>query len=502
MSTASISYSSLRDAAGEARDVAKRLDQYANSIHSSVYKKLDGYEGSWTGNITSARSKANAKISELRTEAGKYRDYANDLEDLKRECESVDTTVKSKVSSLTASFKAAHGISNNVVVNFISYHFTSIGNSTSAGRWLNEKTDQIDTGIDYLKQSIEDWYDYNGGKEFLKGLAEILLDVAIAIAGVVALVFGTITGTWAIIAAVATVVGALLAAFDNGVNLGAEIAALGYADDDPATASRTREINSLPDLLRVESDSKALHDIANMWDGVKFTCDVIGILDGIGKLAKNVLKWGTGNLTSLDDLKMKDILTKDNIAETFTKLRTTISQGWTDFGVALRKGDWRFFGDLLDDFKGDFLTNLKNSFNPEKLKNINLMDTSTISDAAKTAKNYLKVAKGFVSDGFSISNILGDIVIPNISIATVTSIDYPDGGGQGKFDFDQIKLDDITDLSKIKTDIIDGVIDLFDGDDNYIKPAVLEKLNAPVEIDISIREIHIPQVNISPIRAA
>ena len=35
MSTASISYSSLKNAAGEARDVAKKLDKYADSINSA-----------------------------------------------------------------------------------------------------------------------------------------------------------------------------------------------------------------------------------------------------------------------------------------------------------------------------------------------------------------------------------------------------------------------------------------------------------------------------------
>ena len=169
MSTASISYSSLKNAAGEARDVAKKLDKYADSINSTVYKKLNNYEGSWTSNITSARSKANAKISELRTEAGKYRSYANELDDLKTECESVDKAVRSKVSSLTASFKAAHGIKNSVVVNTISYFFTSVGNSSNAGRWLNEQEDRIDAGMDYIKQRIEDWYDYEGGKDFIKG---------------------------------------------------------------------------------------------------------------------------------------------------------------------------------------------------------------------------------------------------------------------------------------------------------------------------------------------
>lgn len=501
MSIASISYGSLRDAASEARDVAKKLDKYADSINSSVYKKLNNYEGTWTGNITTARSKASTKISDLRYQADKYRDYANELNELKSECESVDKAVRSKVSSLTASFKAAHGINNNVVVNTISYFFTSIGNSTKPGRWLNEKSDQIESGMDYLKEKIEDWYDYNGGKEFIKGIVIAALEIAIAVAGILAVVFGTITGVWAVVAAIAAVVGGIIAIADGVFNIINECEALGNASDDPATAKRLSDLDSMADTMRMKSDSKFWHGIAKALDTATFVCGVIGIVDGIGKLAKNVLKWGTGNLTSLDDLRMKDILTRDNIAKTFTKLKTTFSDGWKEIGVALQTSDWGFFGDILVDFKTDFLTNLKNSFDLEKLKNVNIKDMSSISSAAKTSKNYLKVIKGFVSDGFSISNILGDIVLPSIGLATVTSIEAPEGGGQMQFEFDQIKLDDITDLWKIKTDIFDDGQELINLDNKYFDPAVLEKMNTSVETDISIREIYVPRVNFVSIRA-
>lgn len=60
--------------------------------------------------MTNARSKTNAKISELRSEQSKYESYATDLIDLRDECKEVDKAVKSRVSSLTASFKESHGI--------------------------------------------------------------------------------------------------------------------------------------------------------------------------------------------------------------------------------------------------------------------------------------------------------------------------------------------------------------------------------------------------------
>lgn len=491
MSTASISYSSLRNAAGEARDVAKKLDKYADSINSSVYKKLNSYDGSWTGNITSARSKANAKISALRSEAGKYRDFAEELEDLKTECDTVDKAVKSKVSYLTASFKSAHGIKNNVVVNTISYFFTSIGNSTNAGRWLNEKTDKIDSGIDYLKQSIEDWYDYNGGKEFVKGILVGVLEIAIAVVGVVILFLGTISGVWAVIAAIATVVAAVISVVNGFTNIINEFRAYGYASDDPATAKRKSDLNTVQDTLRVETDSEFWHNFATGIDIVNIVCSVITVLDSAGKLLKNGYKWATGNLDDLKDLKIKDILSKDGRGKSWSGFKGKIGDGLSDIGKALKRQDWRFFGDALLDFKTDFLTNLKNHFT---------FKSGDTKGNLKTFKNFLSIGKDFAKDGFKLGNLVEKIVIPCINVAGITTIKFPEGGGQGQFDFSNITLKDIVDLKDFKTKIWDKGSELFDG--GNIDSSVLEKINKPVEINIAVPDIHVPEINIPIVRAA
>ena len=491
MSTASISYSSIKNAAGEARDVAKKLDKYADSINSTVYKKLNNYEGSWTSNITSARSKANAKISELRNEAGKYRSYANELDDLKTECESVDKAVRSKVSSLTASFKAAHGIKNSVVVNTISYFFTSVGNSSKTGRWLNEQEDRIDAGMDYIKQRIEDWYDYEGGKDFIKGLLVGVLEIAIAVVGVVLLFLGTITGVWAIIVAVATVVAAVIAVANGFANIVNECRALGYGADDPATAKRKSDLNTIQDTLRVETDSEFWHNFATGVDIVNIVCSVITVLDSAGKLLKNGYKWATGNIDELTDLRVKDILSKDGRGKFWSGFKGKIGSGLKDIGKALKTHDWRFFGDALLDFKTDFLSNLKNryTFKADNLK-VNL----------KTGKNIMDIGKVLAKDGFDIGKLVEKIVVPCINVAGITTLTFPEGGGQGQFDFSNITLKDIVDLKDFKEKIWDKGSELFDG--GNIDSSVLEKINTPAEINVSIPEIHIPEINIPIVRAA
>ena len=247
MSIASISYGSLKDASNEAKDVAKKLGKYADSLYDNVYKKLSKYDGDWTSNLSTASSKTNSKISELRSEQSKYEAYATDLIDLRDECKEVDKAVKSNVSSLTASFKEAHGIRNSKIENAINYFFTGLGNKTAFGRWLGGAKDDFDTGMNYFKDSIKAWYNYDGGKELVKGVLVGLLEVAL---GVLAIV-GTILSGGALLVVIAGVVGGIIAVANGIANIANEGAAyMTTRGGDPATGRRRSKINTLQDYLR------------------------------------------------------------------------------------------------------------------------------------------------------------------------------------------------------------------------------------------------------------
>ena len=79
MSTIAINYSELRSAAGQAQNVSKRLDAYADSIENTVLRKLDNYSGDRTGNISSAISNARNKRNQLQDDCRRYSNYSNDL---------------------------------------------------------------------------------------------------------------------------------------------------------------------------------------------------------------------------------------------------------------------------------------------------------------------------------------------------------------------------------------------------------------------------------------
>lgn len=498
MSTVSISYGSLKDASGEAKAVARKLNGYADSIEKTVYNKLNKYSGDWTSSIYSARNNASSKMSALRTQASRYSTYADNLIDLRDECKRVDKAVRSKVSSLTATFKETHGIRNSKVENAISYFFTSIGNSSGFGRWLGDKADLFKAGTNYLKDSIKEWYNYEGGKELIKGALVAILEIAIAVC--------TLIAGGGILAMIAAAI-----ALANGVvNLINEFRAYNAAqNNDPATARRLSNENSMQDFLRdgditdetgggflgVNNHVKTSRMVAAGIDVVNLVCVVGSIIQSCGKLLKNGYKWATGDLTDLKDIKMKDVLSKDSFKQFFGKLKTTFGQGSKEIGASLKRGDFTFALKGIKDFGSDFLNNLKGEF----------AEFDSLKHGASSTKHILGVVKVITKDGITskegIKGLVEKIVLPSIAITVIASIKFPEGGGQGSFDFDNITLDD---FYSIFDDIKEKVIksDLFDnGVDININMDVINKLSTNSNINISIPEIHIPDLSISSMAA-
>ncbi|MEG2929784.1 MAG: hypothetical protein RR846_09605, partial [Oscillospiraceae bacterium] len=170
MSTIAVSYSSIKDASNEAKSVAKKLNEYAGTIENTVYNKLNNYNEECYPNLSNAKLKANDKKSSLGTTAGMYTKYSTDLDELLDKCKEVDRSVKSGISLLTETFKENHGIRNSKVENAIGYFFTAAVNLTGVGRWLGDGKDKLTAGANYLKDSIKEWYNYDGGKDVINGL--------------------------------------------------------------------------------------------------------------------------------------------------------------------------------------------------------------------------------------------------------------------------------------------------------------------------------------------
>ncbi len=504
MSTASISYSSLKDSSNEAKAVAKKLDKYADSLYDNVYKKLNKYDGSWTSNLSTAKSKTNAKISELRSEQSKYETYATDLIDLRDECEEVDKAVRSRVSSLTASFKEAHGIRNSKVENAISYFFTGLGNETAFGRWLGGKKDEFDSGMNYFKDSIKEWYNYEGGKELITGALVGLLEVAI---GVLAIV-GAILSGGALLVIIAGVVGGIIAVANGIANIWNEKKAYSATQNgDPATGRRRSDVNTWQDYLRssfIFGDSGENYHYNEFYNGlatgidiVNLACTVVTVVSSAGKLLKNGYKWATGNAAKVKDITLKQVFSKD----TFTAFKGKFA----DIKAAFQARGWASVKDLGGQMFKDFGRNLKGEF-------FDFFETNgdfNWKGAVSSIKNMLSIPKDILSDGFTISNIgkigLTSIVLPGLTAFTVNSVDgtiVSGDGGQLQFDFtDKVTVNDITGLFE-KGGKIGSSIGKLTSSDSVINVDVMDKLTNSCNISISIPEVYIPNIEMPILRAA
>lgn len=501
MATIAINYREMGNAAGDAGKVAKKLTTYANAINNTVLNKLNSYSGNKTGNISSAMSSARNKKNQLETDSERYSKYATELKNLEDECKRTDKQVAGRVKSLTGTFKDSHGIKTNAIADCFSRFMTSIANSNPVFRWIdNNVVDRIKEGHNYLKDRIKEWYNYDGGKQLLKGVAVAALEIAVAVAGIVVVFLGTVTGIGALIVAVAAVIGGVIA-FANGMtNLINEVGA--YADRQNGNASmgyRRSKLDTLTDTVRTFSDDKRVHQVANFVDGLEFVCNVIGLVDSVGGLLKNGYKWASGSLKPLEDLKLKDILTRSNIKDFGRKLKTDLLDGGRSIKAAFGRRDWEFFKNAGKSFGTDFMKSLKERY----------IKFDGLKDGLKSFKNIASFGKKFLgTDGFwgKSGAIVTEVVLPCINIAQNATAKTD---GNGNFirnnnvivmdDPEKVSIDDIwSNMKKIfKTPFSDfpKLVDKFTGSkgpDISIPKIYVPPVNVQVNLNINIQPIHIP----------
>lgn len=494
MSQACISYGSLKNASSEAKHVANKLNKYVDNLNSQVCKKLSEYSGDCTSNIEQINKQISSKITDLQNRAEAYMEYSQDLLDLKEQCATTDKAVRSRVSELTASFKSNNGIKDSNVQNSINYFLTSVGNRSSCRRWLSDKKDEFRASKKYVLQRIEDWWGYEGGAQFIKGIVVGSMEVIIATCTIVC----TVLSGGALLVVIAGLVVGIIALSNGVANLYNEVVAYNVTKDgDPSTGRRRRGINTWQDYLRSSFiyDDKGIvynkDNYNNSWnvlatgiDVVNFVCTTVTVIDGIGSFVKNVYKWTTGSMSDVKNLRVKDIFTKENFSMFKNRIKTTVSTGFSDIKCAFKTKNFKSVKEWLFDFGDDFLNNLKNGYT----FNIFSEDKnakSFIKHGAKLIKNYSSIVKTAFSDGDLVKNICGTIVLKrivlnNINIADIVT--YKGGEGVFAYDFDSIKLTDPT--GKLK-DMIDIASDFSE---------LVKKFANKSNISVQVPDIQIPDV--------
>lgn len=516
MSTVSISYSSLKDASNEAKSVAKKLGKYADSLYDNVYKKLNNYGGNWTSNLAEARSKTSSKINELRSEQSRYNTYASDLIGLRDECQSVDRAVRSKVSSLTASFKEAHGIKNGKIENAINYFFTGLGNGTAFGRWLGGKKDDFDSSVNRFKDSIKEWYNYDGGKDLINGVLVGLLEVAVGVLTIA----GAILSGGALIVVIAGVVGGIIAAANGIGNIWNEWKAYSSTrNNDPATGKRRSKINSWQDYLRssfafydseyydssneneardyvryYSEEGKRNEAIATRIDITSFACTAITLISSCGQLINRGLKWANGTAK----IPFKDYFKPSTYGNFFKEAWGGLSNNAKHIFESLKAGDWTFLKTSFKNFKFDFADNFKQKF----------LNFDSFKNGIKSTKSILSVGKDVIKGEDSLGKILiTKIVLPSIAIfkpnemmiESDTKYYLFSPTGQIKLNLKHVVLDDFYSIFyDMKKKVIDNT--LFKKEDSL--DLVLDTLSVPSKINISVPVIDIPEFDVPAMRIA
>ncbi len=400
MSTVAISYHDINQTARKADQVAQKLDSYASGINSRIINKLNNYQGGYSSDISSAISIAKQKVEILEEQAERQRSFSNDLFALEDECKSVDRAVKSRISSLTTSFRDAYNIEIGALDKVYST-VVSAFNSNVVTRWVKDKVlAPIDNWENELIGNIKHWYNYQGGKELFVGFFWAAVDIAIGIVTVVGAAIALAAGgsALAIAAAIAGIVLGVIGIVNGLTNLVNEARAVVSADKNPLKAYRVRKEDSLQDSFR-ETDSKLLHGMATAMDITVGVCAAITIVHSAGQITKKGFKWLTGSKAKLKDIKYIDeVFTKQTWDTVLTRGKDTIN----NTRVAFKTKNFRYFLEPGEIVIKNFGKNLKNEY----------WNFGSVKDGTKSVKSWLKLTKDVRDDGVGLKLAFKNVVLP------------------------------------------------------------------------------------------
>lgn len=294
----SLDYSAMQEAYIKANRAADQCESYANRIDSKVTQKVSSLRMGNNSNTSQANYFARAKIDSLNHKRNRYRQFAAKVESAKRFAGETDAAVSSYISRASKDFRASHDMKVGVIAEFFAWASTTLLNSTSFGRFLNQMFKKAGALIDGAKRIFKNWYELNGGKYIIKTVLAVIgtvLAVAFlifvawpalltAFAAISAAGLAGLTGAmiWTLVTAAATFVTAVVAVANGVVKSGSNLAAALSFEDDPGWAKRYNSYTSLSEYLRKNNFNlpfmnKISGIAANVIDGVTIVADIINI---------------------------------------------------------------------------------------------------------------------------------------------------------------------------------------------------------------------------------
>lgn len=360
MTTITINFGHLQSAARDMRDVASRMESYADVLPRKINNPLSSLTGGSSSETSTVASLASQKARQLRDRAAAYRSLADKTERFADEARAADVEASRRIGKITSIHEK--GLSGWDRVKYAGYKFINgITGSSKIGAFINSLTDIAGAlgkiSIESLKEAYS-WFHRGDGKYFK--------NVVFAVTGALIAIFTCTAEVAAIIGCVIGVVVAVVTVLDS-------LKALNVSSSgEPGVARYYGSTSSLADYAKKHSTNRLIQMGAQ---GI----DLIGDLLNLRNLGKDLFSVKEGTKTVLKfDLKTL----KTNL---LGSIGVTVKDGKYSFSLG---GIFGIGNELTGNSRIDFFNNTVKPFdNAVKTfdKIINIDKSTSFKDIASIA---------------------------------------------------------------------------------------------------------------------
>lgn len=395
MSELTLVYSEMEDAAGYAKIVANKCQDYIDELDKKWSQKWKSTPSSplstKNARTESADYYVNMKKQQLAEKKKHYKSFADKMDDLIEDAKVADKKVAKSVNDSQKTFLKSH---KNLSGDGWTAFFASISVDIPVIGWVIDAAGGLAEGFSDLCNNIRYWYEVDGGKKIVD-TALAIGEIVLGVCGLVlAIITFPVSGFFAAVVAVAGLISAVIAMADGITNLVYQLKA--NKQSDPAWAQYYGGIDSTADFLR-EKTFKGDWKWFNKWSngiatGIEVTnliCSVISIADTVGNLYK---RSGLKKLFSSKSVKMVDGKPVTKYKFDFTKFKNTITSksGRASITKSL-KYSWKgmLFGDSdgIEGWKKSWKRAFTSKFTYGK-------DVKTVTKVLDRVEKITKVFKG------------------------------------------------------------------------------------------------------------
>lgn len=254
-----VNFPDLEDSRDDAGKVVKKINNYIEEIRDEVTSKLNDLPGSDSyGYVSSAKSLASAKISQLTEKAERFAAFKSRVDTFIDDARTADQGVADKIETVADDVIEKKGFFANVGNAIYDLFCVDLANSNGLTRWVSEKIRVIGTEIGNWAERTVDWFKHGEGKYWLEiglnvvstvlSVISAVKTVSIAIGSVLIPLVATIAtggltlplligGVIAATAAISTTIATINRTVDSIFSLQSDIEAIGhYRNGNPAAA--------------------------------------------------------------------------------------------------------------------------------------------------------------------------------------------------------------------------------------------------------------------------